>query len=135
MPNPDDPYVQVADVNLGEALDKEASGILAWLVQGSLNWQKKGRVLQIPQILKTETEATRAEGDDIARFVSTQLQLEKGASTSATQIYQKYQYWCTLEGIDHPYGQRQFGIYMSTKFQKKVGALGRFYLDIRLIEK
>lgn len=134
QPNSDDQYVRAADVNLGAKLDKEASGILAWLVRGCLNWQKNASVLYIPDCIRLLTEAFRSEGDDLSRFIAANLKIDQEAKAFASEVYKKYQYWCMLEGIDYPLGPKQFGVFMSTKFQKKNLAAGNVYLGIFLNE-
>lgn len=60
---------RVADIHLDAALREEASGILAWLVEGCLIWQKAG--LQVPLKVLREGEEYQSGEDDMGPLSST----------------------------------------------------------------
>lgn len=56
------------DANLGEKLRAEAAGILAWAVQGNLEWRRIG--LAEPASVIVATESYRASEDVVGRFLN-----------------------------------------------------------------
>ena len=56
------------DTQLQEKLNAEASGILNWLIEGCLAWQKQG--LALPASMREDTEGYRQEQDVVGRFIS-----------------------------------------------------------------
>jgi len=57
-----------ADNRLGEKLRAEAQGILAWLVQGCLEWQKRG-LAPVPECIRQATGEYRKQTDPIMSFL------------------------------------------------------------------
>ena len=54
------------DPSLGEKLRAEYSGILAWAIQGCLDWQREG--LKPPAIVREATATYLDSEDDIGRW-------------------------------------------------------------------
>jgi putative DNA primase/helicase len=55
------------DRELPERLRKELPGILAWAVQGQMEWLQDG--LQEPEEVKAATNSYRKDMDTLARFI------------------------------------------------------------------
>ncbi len=94
------------DLTLGEKLKAEASGILRWLVEGCLLWQKEG--LESPEAVKTATEDYRVESDPIGRFLEERCVLSTYASVKKADLYAAYIRWSEQEGDKYPMGNREF---------------------------
>ena len=58
---------RVKDRGLPLRLEQEASGILAWLVRGSLLWQRQG--LHPPEKIKADVDELRQDEDVIGQFI------------------------------------------------------------------
>ena len=56
------------DPYLVDKLKAEWSGILNWLIEGCLRWQKEGGILHAPDAIKTATETYRRESDVLSDF-------------------------------------------------------------------
>jgi putative DNA primase/helicase len=103
------------DKYLSDKLQKEAPGILAWLVRGCLDWQRTGG-LHAPDSVMGATEDYRREEDILGRFLTECTISKKGATTRASELYQAYKTWCERNGITPR---------SNTTFGKKIK---RFYL-------
>jgi putative DNA primase/helicase len=86
------------DRKLGEKLRAELSGILAWAVQGCLDWQRHG--LAEPDEVRSATQAYRDEMDTFKDFVEDCCVVAEGQTTPVSSLYTKYQQWC--EGSEEP---------------------------------
>lgn len=84
------------DKHLPKKLLQEAEGILAWLIQGCLDWQHNG--LGEPAIVKDATKSYRDEMDVIASFLEVCCIQQKNAEVGATQLYTAYKKWCEDTG-------------------------------------
>jgi putative DNA primase/helicase len=88
--------------------DPEASGpaILAWLIQGCLDWQRDG--LGVPDCVTAATEEYRASEDTFAQFLDDRCVIADGVSAPAAGLYEDYADWCGRNG-EEPMSQTAFG--------------------------
>ena len=84
------------DLDLKAKLQEEAPGILHWMVEGCLEWQKQG--LNPPVSVVAATQAYRKEQNNVTRFIDELCEREFAARTSTVELYAAYQRWCALEG-------------------------------------
>jgi putative DNA primase/helicase len=95
------------DKNLSEKLKAEAPGVLAWLVQGCLDWQQGG--LMEPEEVTQATVEYREEMDVLGDWMA-----ESGIRTGdhlweqASALYRNYKQWADESGA-RPYSQAAFG--------------------------
>ena len=85
------------DTTLKTRLRAEASGILAWMIEGCLEWQRQG--LNPPKSIQKDTSAYLAEADDIDMFVGDCLVSERGARVSSGEVYARWKQWCVDNGV------------------------------------
>jgi putative DNA primase/helicase len=85
------------DRSLKQALQKEASGILAWAVRGCLAWQAEG--LDPPEIVRAATERYQQGEDVLADFVESRLDVVPDMRTSLLRVYEAYRDWAVTQGI------------------------------------
>jgi putative DNA primase/helicase len=104
--DPEGPHEHPRDPNVLESLKAEASGILAWLVRGCLEWQRVG--LQPPESVRLATQGYQAEQDTIAQFVEETCKMDRGAEARANDLYQDYLYWCEKNHL-RPVKSNAFG--------------------------
>jgi putative DNA primase/helicase len=64
------------DKDLFQKLKAEGAGILAWMVRGCLEWQKRG--LDMPDEVRQATEEYRENEDILGRFIKERLAFGKG---------------------------------------------------------
>src|SRR5215213_2986629 len=84
------------DPRLPEKLRGEMAGVLAWMVEGCLEWQEHG--LGEPETVRAATDQYRAEMDTLAAFIEDRCVVRPGAVAPATPLYKQYQMWCDDAG-------------------------------------
>jgi putative DNA primase/helicase len=95
------------DPKLPEKLRSELSGVLAWMVEGCLEWQEHG--LGEPESVRKATDQYRAEMDTLAAFIEDRCVVREGIVAPATPLYKQYQMWCDDAG-EKPETQKMFGM-------------------------
>lgn len=88
---------QEQDKKLPDKLAAEASGILAWMVRGCLEWQRIG--LGEPAEVKEATDAYREEQDLIGGWVEDCCLIDQHAKAASSSLYKSYSRWCEENGI------------------------------------
>jgi putative DNA primase/helicase len=108
--NPRKPNERERDKNLPEKLKAEASGILAWLTRGCLEWQKKG--LNPPKVVKEATANYQKAEDIIIQFLDecsvSNPDEPTTAPISAKDLYGRYTIWCGENNLK-PMSGTKFG--------------------------
>jgi putative DNA primase/helicase len=94
------------DKKLPATLRHELPGILAWIVQGCLEWRRRG--LQAPDEVRKATGEYRAEMDVLAGFLAECCELGADHWDYARDLYANYRHWCDENG-ERPEAQRKFG--------------------------
>jgi putative DNA primase/helicase len=84
------------DTHLAEKLRSEQSGILAWAVEGCLEWQRDG--LGVPQEVESATAKYREEQDNFANFISECCIVADNAWTPTAELRNAYDVWCKERG-------------------------------------
>ncbi len=97
---------EAQDRSLPDKLRAELPGILAWAVEGCLEWQKHG--LGEPEEVRQATEGYRAEEDVLASFLEERCLVDAHASVKFKDLYAAYQEWCSESG-EHPETKKRFG--------------------------
>lgn len=82
---------QKKDPELKDKLLQERSGILAWLVQGCLDWQEQG--LNPPDIVREYSEEYRLDEDIIQNFIKEKCLLGPNYKTQAQALYDAFEDW------------------------------------------
>lgn len=94
------------DTTLGEQLAREGPGILRWLVDGCLAWQREG--LGSAASIDEATTTYRHEQDVVAAFLEECTTASApDARTTSSELYGAYRAWC-LEGGERHWTQRAF---------------------------
>lgn len=88
------------DKALPEKLRTEATGILAWLVRGCIEWQRVG--LNPPAIVTNATNQYRTNEDTIGLFIEEQCQTGKNLAIAFKAFYGAFAAWCEESGHDCP---------------------------------
>jgi hypothetical protein len=79
------------DRELPERLRKELPGILAWAVQGQMEWLQDG--LQEPEEVKAATNSYRKDMDTLARFIDEECETRAGLKGKSSLLYNRYKLW------------------------------------------
>lgn len=134
--NPQKPNERKADKSLSEKLDAEASGILAWLVRGCLEWQRIG--IEIPECVLKERANYREEEDTLGIFLAERCVQGKDVAgeylrARSQALYTVYQTWSEDNGLK-PMSSTAFGMEMGKRFTKRRagGGVGNLYQGVGL---
>ncbi len=98
----------VIDKSLKTVLtSKEArEGILAWAVEGSVKWHRKGLVL--PKVVRQSTKALRDEMNALAEFIEDYFEVVTRAITPVSEVTFLYDKWCQAAGQRRPLSKKTF---------------------------
>jgi putative DNA primase/helicase len=113
-------------------LKAEWTGILAWAVQGCIEWQAQG--LGTPTEVTKATQAYREEMDIIGDFFDEYCIIGVDAKAKASTLYTTYKTWCDANG-EHVLTQKVFGSRLTERgFERKREKTGYFWLGIGILE-
>ena len=84
------------DNDLGEKLKAEWPGILAWMIEGCLIWQREGLVA--PKVVESATESYLATEDAVGRWIDECCELDPQASEAVAKLYNSWSGWATRYG-------------------------------------
>jgi phage/plasmid-associated DNA primase len=84
------------DPKLPEKLERELEGILAWCVQGCLDWQREG--LAEPEEVTFQTEEYQRDQDVLAHFIFDDCVEGPELSVKSERLYVRYKDWCDRAG-------------------------------------
>lgn len=122
------------DKNLLDKLIAEASGILNWLIEGCLLWQKQG-LDPTPESVQRATAEYQTDSDPLSQFILEQCAINPQAQVKASVLYKSYVNWC----VDQGFKEREqmtstaFGRRMAQKFKKMHDRTGTFYQGVGLM--
>jgi putative DNA primase/helicase len=102
-------------------LESELPGILAWAVQGCLDWQRNG--LQPPAQVLDAVSEYRSEMDVIGEFLEDCVTVRQNAQVTAKALYRAYRKW-TEETGQNAVTQTRFGLALQERDFRKVRASG-----------
>jgi putative DNA primase/helicase len=119
------------DKTLDIKLQGELAGILAWMVEGCLAWQRDG--LTEPEEVRVATDTYRSEMDVLAGFLEECCEIGKRFRCTAAELYAAYVTWCTETG-ERAESQKGLGLRREERGFERVRshATARGYVGIRL---
>jgi putative DNA primase/helicase len=88
--------VEERDAELPEKLKVEWPGILRWLIEGALEWQKMG--LQPPKAVAEATEAYLSAEDAIGSWLAERCIVDVNEWTSSAALWASWSLWANLAG-------------------------------------
>jgi P4 family phage/plasmid primase-like protien len=118
------------DQHLQEKLDGEASGILNWLIEGCLQWQKMG--LALPECMREDTQNYRHEQDVVGRFIDEECVVGEEFTAAKKLTYICFKEWAEDAGEHYTMTQVEFNEKMLYKFAEGRSKNGRFWKGFRL---
>jgi len=128
---PEQDFERRMDKHLKDGLLDEASGILAWLVQGCLDWQRLDDLDPPPKVIDATAEYRRDE-DLLIAFEEDCLDKNPEYVSEASELYDAFKKWFS-ENVSkrNILSQKKFGAMMKDRYQRrKVGTVK--YYGIRL---
>jgi putative DNA primase/helicase len=118
------------DRGLKAALLDELPGILAWAVQGCLEWQRHG--LGTCESVQSATAEYRIESDQLARFIEDCCIVVATAQARARKLYECYRSWADRGG-EEAVTEKTFGLNLIERnFRKEHTKSGNLYVGIGL---
>ena len=93
----------------------DASGILNYALQGSLEWQLKG--LALPPIIKSQTAMYRDESDILGDFVAECCDIGPKYDATSNELYLTYTKFCEIRN-ERTMTSRMFGLCMGERFER-----------------
>ena len=100
------------DPDLQDKLQTELPGILAWAIQGCLDWQRHG--LPTPEEVAKATEDYRTEQDTLGAFIAECCEEDPDAYVAVTALYHAFSEWCK-EQSERPLAKTEFGSRLTEK--------------------
>ena len=97
-----------ADPRLSEKLRAEFPHILAWLVAGCLEWQRRG-LQDTPRAIASATDDYRAECDLLGQWLDERCTRGPMAEEPAADLYADFRDWSIAGGYSRPWTVRVFG--------------------------
>ncbi len=117
--NPIEANERPRDKTLPNKLRAEASGILAWLVRGCIEWQQGGDDgLRVPDKCKAAKMEYKKEEDNVELFIEDICIVKATAKTKSSELYSAYVTWCKA-GSMTPMNIHAFGKRMGKKFKRE----------------
>lgn len=122
------------DPELENKLIAEQEGILAWMVQGCLKWQKER--LKPSTKIQTASRVYQDESDILGEFIEDFCNVGVGLGEPQSTLYLAYKSYCIESGGSYPHQKtltRQLSAKgISTSRKKEGGVVGRCYEGICL---
>jgi|GEM_PF-4555905 len=129
---PEKSHQRKLDEGFKEKLLEEREGILSWLVEGCLEYQKIG--LNIPEIVRKETENYRKENDGIGRFLSEMCVEDPVFSTPKSKMTKAIKEFCTENGCAIP-NRTDISNYLKAKFREQHTNKGDIWCGVKIVDE
>lgn len=100
------------DKQLPDKLRAELPGVLAWAVEGSLQWRREG--LQAPEEVRQATAGYRSEMDVLGDFIADRCYRGARLEVAKDDLYKAYQVWCDEAG-ERFETKRKFGMLIAER--------------------
>jgi putative DNA primase/helicase len=106
------PEAQVADDDFAEILDREASGILDWMLRGWVELRRGG--LRPPEEATLIKAQQRAVADPIGEFLADCTIAQPASAIQSSEMHKVFEVWCERNNVK-PYGITKFGRTLNNK--------------------
>jgi putative DNA primase/helicase len=84
------------DPELPAKLKAEASGILSWMIEGCLEWDREG--LRPPQIVKEYTDQYLGDEDSLQQWIDDCCDMDRSGFSSSKALFYSWTKWCEHSG-------------------------------------
>ncbi len=118
------------DRHLLDHLKGESGAILAWMVNGCLDWKRHG--LGLPVAVHEATGGFRADSDAVGRFIEECCEHADGVFTLKSDMYKAYTGWCKRSGESALSGKALHPRMLQHGFTEKRFNSGRCWVGIEL---
>jgi putative DNA primase/helicase len=118
------------DPELSDKLKGEAPGVLQWMIDGCLKWQRNG--LNPPSVVAAATQAYLESQDLFPQWLNECCEIGKQFEEQGGELYKCWTKWCEANG-ERPGSQRKFSEKLEVRFAKTRMRTGRTYAGLRLM--
>jgi putative DNA primase/helicase len=119
------------DPELSNKLKAEWPGILAWMVEGCLNWQTDG--LRSPPCVLDATERYLEDEDAVGRWLAECCEIKPNLADTSKNLWGGWKAWAEPAG-EHMGSQKKFGQKLEDKgFSRDRSGKSRKYIGLRFI--
>lgn len=101
--------------NLGEELKAEWGGILAWMIEGCMEWQERG--LAAPECVLKATNDYLDSEDLIGLWIANRCNLTSFGKTNLKHLFDSWRHFCELTGIKAVGNSRD----LAAELEKRLG--------------
>ena len=123
------------DYGLEKKILSEKEGILNWMIEGCLLWQKQ-KLTKLPQRIDSASQGYREESDVLAEFIEEQCLVDGRHSAEHYQLFAHWEIWCEKNGLQshslksftRQLGSRGFNIMR----KKENGKIVKYYKGLYL---
>lgn len=120
------------DPGLLNKLKAESHHILAWMIQGCIEWQERG-LSDTPKVIKDQTQGYREEQDITGMWLSECTEAGYDYETRMTDLYDCYRIWAEANGLK-PSSSAILGRRLSERgFVAGRDFKGRFWKGIKVV--
>lgn len=102
------------DKTLKARFREDAHHILAWMLQGCLEWQRRG-LGDVPEVVSDATSRYKIEMDVIGTWIKDRCVRDDRAITTAALLYSSYRNWAEQNGYKTPMTAQAFGRRLSDR--------------------
>jgi putative DNA primase/helicase len=99
--------IEKQDKDLEQKLNTEWSGILNWILTGTMCWIKDG--LSTPDVITNATDEYRGEMDVIGNFLKECCEQKENVLIRIRELFKAYQNWCN-DNNEYVCNERFFGL-------------------------
>lgn len=131
-PDPTKPHQRKIDEGFKEKLLQEHEGILAWLVEGCMQYQQQG--LRIPAIVREETENYRKENDGIGMFLSEMCIESPEFSTQKSKMQNAIKDFCKANGFVEA-KRPEISSYLKSRYQEGRASQGDYWKGVKIVDE
>lgn len=130
-----DPHI-VKDADRPAKIATEAAGVLRWLIEGALEYQREG--LNIPLKVTLARDAYRDEMDLLKDWIDTRLAIDEEGYVTATDLFMSWQQYATPKGLfklistANALSRKLVGRQGFKRVQNVAGHRGRGWVGVRL---
>jgi putative DNA primase/helicase len=118
------------DPDLGDKLRAEAPGILQWMIEGCMKWQRDG--LKPPAVVAAATQAYLESQDLLPQWLNECCEIGKQFEEQASELYKSWTKWCEANG-EKPGSHKKFGEKLEARFARTRSKASRGYEGLRLM--
>ena len=125
--------------HLGKELAAELPGVFAWMLEGLDRYNKNGRRLITPDVIKTDTSEYETDADPMRQFIADCLVTSDNARVEVKALYEAYTAWHDANRGGKAMGATQFSNrlndagYAPSVSTKSAGRSTRYRLGIGLL--